>query len=183
MEEKQMNAHIYTALLPPPTPTPLPLLPSPPYPPSLLDLSPSHLFLLHPPSFLPLSTLSPSLTCNIPNPCANLRALEVSDFLGVLWLDKEHDSDAPQRLTSHLFVFNVVKALQCGLDLGCPLFITETAFLGKGGREREKREREREEEGEREGRRRRERGKEKEKEREREGEGEREGVRRWECWI
>ena len=65
----------------------------------------------------------------------------MSDFLGVLWLDKEHDSDAPQRLTSHLFVFNVVKALQRGLDHGCPLFITETAFLG---RERERKERERE---------------------------------------
>ena len=67
----------------------------------------------------------------------------MGDFLGVLWLDKEHDSDAPQRLTRHLFVFNAVKALQCGLDFGCPLFITDVAFLGKGEREREGGERER----------------------------------------
>ena len=124
--------------------TPPPLLPSPPYPPSLLDIPPSHLFLL-PPPLLPSSLYPPSLThLQHSQSLCGPACTGGEDFLGVLWLDKEHNSDAPQRLTSHLFIVNVVKAFQRGLDLGCPLFITDTAFLGKGGREREREKKERE---------------------------------------
>ena len=56
-------------------------------------------------------TYSSFVSQGIPNPCSDLRVLDVSDLVGVLRLHQDKASDPPQRLGGYLFVLNGVKSL------------------------------------------------------------------------